>query len=150
MVYRDLEIFNIDYIGIYTATCIIENSGGNLREILLEYYDHLYENNFDKISLALIRAIYENCPLVEYLSLVFSSPKEHFIEFEKLLKTCQKLKSLLLIMKSINYENELNPLKSNEEKLVDGEELLKILIRSAPISLGEIRYFDHFKFSLKI
>ncbi|PKC11890.1 hypothetical protein RhiirA5_353654 [Rhizophagus irregularis] len=39
---------------------------------------------------------------------------------------------------------------SNEDKFSDGEELLKILIRSAPNNLREIRFFDNFKISLEI
>ncbi|RIA98934.1 hypothetical protein C1645_587756 [Glomus cerebriforme] len=141
LVYRDLEIFKIDYIKINTATCIIKNSGGHLREILIKYYYYLIENNFNEDSLIFIRTIYENCPLVEYLSLVLSSSKEHFIEFENLLKACQNLKSIILFM---NYE-----FKTNEEKVSDGEGLLEIFIRSAPSSLREIRFFDHFKLSLE-
>ncbi|CAG8444548.1 12727_t:CDS:2 [Rhizophagus irregularis] len=97
--YRDLEIFKIDYIEIQTATCIVENSGGYLRKILLKYCSY---DNFNEDSLVLIRTIYKNCPLIEDLSLVFSS-----------------------------------------------SELLKILIRSAPNNLREIRFFDNFKISLE-
>ncbi|RIA98945.1 hypothetical protein C1645_812118 [Glomus cerebriforme] len=146
LIYRDLEILKIDYIKISTAVCMIKNSGGYLKEILLKYYYYLDEDNFNQDSLNLIRTIYENCPLIEYLSLVFSSSKVHFIELEILLKSCKNLKSLLLIMNCFNDENFL---KSNEEKFSDGDELLKILISSAPNYLKEIRFFDHFKFSLE-
>ena len=40
-------------------------------------------------------------------------------------------------------------LKSNEEKFADGEELLKLLIRTAPTNLREIRFFYNIKFSLE-
>ncbi|GES78700.1 hypothetical protein GLOIN_2v1764020 [Rhizophagus clarus] len=144
LVYRDLEIIKIDYITINTAACIIKNSGGHLREILLKYYYSLDEGYFIEDSLTFIRTVYENCPLVECLSLVISSSDEHFIEFEKLLKACKNLKSILLIMNHIN-DVKYNELKSNE---ADGE-LLDILIRSAPAHLREIRFSDHFSFSLE-
>ncbi|CAB4460448.1 unnamed protein product [Rhizophagus irregularis] len=112
--YRDLEIFKIDYIEIQTATCIVENSGGYLRKILLKYCSY---DNFNEDSLVLIRTIYKNCPLIEDLSL-----------------------------NSIVDDNDQ---MSNEDKFSDGEELLKILIRSAPNNLREIRFFDNFKISLE-
>ncbi|RIA83955.1 hypothetical protein C1645_880217 [Glomus cerebriforme] len=144
LVYHDLEILNIDYITISTVSNIIENSGGHLREILLKHNDFAdYEENFSQDTLIFIRKIYEKCPTIEYLSIVFSPSKEHFNEFEKLLNVCQNLKSLLLII-SIIYERE-----TDEEILKNGEELLNILIRSAPFNLREIRFHDDFKISLK-
>jgi hypothetical protein len=138
MTYHELETFSIDFISLNDASIIIENSGGHLREVLLRYYDYewWYEDDFEEDSLNFIRKIYKNCPLIEHLSLLFSSSTEHFFEFEKLLKSCQNLKSLLLSMLYTNNEEET------------GEELLKVLIRSAPINLREIRFFKDFKFSL--
>ncbi|EXX57707.1 uncharacterized protein OCT59_010146 [Rhizophagus irregularis] len=143
LIYRNLETIKIDYITINTATCIIKNSGGHLREILLKYYYSLDEGYFNEDSLIFIRTVYENCPLVESLSIVISSTDDHFIEFEKLLKNCKNLKSILLIL---NHNDVIcNELKSNEAD----EELLDILIRSAPTYLKEIRFLDHFSFSLE-
>ncbi|RIA87409.1 hypothetical protein C1645_827831 [Glomus cerebriforme] len=85
LIYPDLKILHIDYITISAASSIIENSGGNLKEILLFKYFKT-ENNFNEESLNFIRNIYRHCPLVKYLSLLFSPSKEHFTEFEKLLK----------------------------------------------------------------
>ncbi|PKC15853.1 hypothetical protein RhiirA5_370326 [Rhizophagus irregularis] len=62
---------------------------------------------------------------------------DHFIEFEKLLKSCKKLKFVLIRIK-------------NSDKEETGEELLEILTRSAPTNLREIRFFEEFQFSLKI
>jgi hypothetical protein len=77
------------------------------------------------------------------LTITFSSSKEHFIEFEKLIKIFENLKSLLLVIVN-KYEVE------NYEKIIgNGKELLKILINSTPANLKEIRFFDHFKFSLE-
>ncbi|CAG8565777.1 12490_t:CDS:2, partial [Rhizophagus irregularis] len=144
-IYRDLEIFEIDYYELKAASIIIENSGGKLKKIFFvsSYELDDYINNFDDDSRIFIRRVYESCPLVEYLSLVFPPSKEHFNEFEKLLKICQNLKSLFLII----YMNEVEP----EKKLLleNGEELLKILIRSAPTNLREIRFLYDVEFSLE-
>jgi hypothetical protein len=81
----------------------------------------------------LIRVIYENCPLIECLSLIFPSSKEHFVEFETLLNHCQ---NLLIIIKNIdNVEND--------EEI--GKELLEIINRSTP---REIKFVDDFNVSL--
>ncbi|GBC32288.1 hypothetical protein GLOIN_2v1764020 [Rhizophagus irregularis DAOM 181602=DAOM 197198] len=144
LVYNDLEILKIDYITIDEASIIIENSGGHLKEVSLKPYNFVYYGgNFSEESLIFIHKIYENCPLIEYLSLTFSPSKDHFTEFELLLKVCQHLKSLLLVTSNI-YIRE-----TEESTLKNGEELLKILIRSAPINLRELRFFNNFKFSLE-
>ncbi|CAB4442328.1 unnamed protein product [Rhizophagus irregularis] len=145
LVYNDLEILNIDYISIGHTSTIIENSGGHLKEVSLKPYDFIISKyNFSDESLIFIRNIYENCPLIEYLSLVLFLSRNHFIEFEKLLQVCQNLKLLLLIT-SNNYMQ-----RTDEEILEDRKELLKILIKSAPTNLREIRFFDDFDVSLEV
>uniref|UniRef100_U9UKN5 F-box domain-containing protein n=1 Tax=Rhizophagus irregularis (strain DAOM 181602 / DAOM 197198 / MUCL 43194) TaxID=747089 RepID=U9UKN5_RHIID len=144
-VYRELEIFKIDYYDLKAASIIIENSGGRLKKIFLgsSYELDDYISDFDDDSLIFIRRVYENCLSIEHLSLVFPPSEQHFDEFEKLLKTCQNLKSLLLVI----YMNEV---EIEEEILFEnGEELLKILIKSAPINLREIRFLYDVKFSLE-
>src|SRR5438034_11241454 len=98
LVFHDLEILSINYITLNSASIIIENSGGHLKKISQCWDDLGWEYNFNEDSLILIRNIYKNCPSIEYLSLAFSSSKEHFTEFEKLLKVCQNLKSLMLVI----------------------------------------------------
>ncbi|CAB4425950.1 unnamed protein product [Rhizophagus irregularis] len=123
---------------------IIENNGRRIKKILFRPYDiidlEFDDFNFYENSLNFIRKVYENCPSIEYLSITFPSSRNHFTEFEKLLKICQNLKSLLIVLwnrdKVETYEK-------------NGEELLKILIRSAPTNLKEIRLGDDFKFSLE-
>ncbi|RIA80102.1 hypothetical protein C1645_882356 [Glomus cerebriforme] len=148
MVYHDIEMLYIDCITVNVALSIIENSKGHLKELLLFkfldcYYFLDYEENFNEASLNFIHKICERCPSIECLSLLFSPTIEHFTEFEKLLKVCQNLRSLLIVITNIN-ENE-----TFEKILENGEELLRTLIRSAPINLREIRFFDDFKFSLQ-
>jgi hypothetical protein len=145
-VYHELEILNIECNCLNVISSIIENNGGRLKKILFRPYETLeFEDyNFYEDSLSFIHKTYENCPSVEYLSIAISPSKDHFIEFEKLLKTCQNLKSL-----SITIYN-MDEIETNEKILENGNTLLEILIRSAPINLKEIG-FDNgdFKFSLE-
>lgn len=80
------------------------------------------------IILIFIYTIYKKCPLIEFISLEFSPTKDHFIELEKLLRYCQKLKVLFLSM--------------FDACPTDGKELFNVLIRSKPTNLNEIRLFD--------
>ncbi|CAB4477651.1 unnamed protein product [Rhizophagus irregularis] len=145
-VYPELEILSIEYNRLNTVTSIIENSGGRLKKILFKPYNiidfELGDDNFNENYLNFIRKVNENCPLIEYLSILISPTKEIFSEFEKLLKRCQNLKSLLVILD--NYDDNY------EDDLKDGGELLKILIRSAPTNFKEIRFGSEFKFSLEM
>ncbi|CAG8747465.1 7780_t:CDS:1, partial [Rhizophagus irregularis] len=146
LVYHDLEILNIEFNKLNVISSIIENGGGRLKKILFRPYDTIdfeFNDNFNESSLNFIRKIYENCPLIEYLSIAFSPSKEHFNEFEKLLKICKNLKSLLLVILNIDM------IETNEKILENGEKLLKILINSAPTNLKKIKFYDDFKFSLK-
>ncbi|EXX60171.1 uncharacterized protein OCT59_017666 [Rhizophagus irregularis] len=138
--YRDLEIFKLDEFDLKASSIIIENSGGHLKKILIKPCERFkYEGSFNGDSLIFIRKIYENCPSIEYLYLTFSSSKQHFTEFEKLLKVCQNLKWLLLSIfnhgSGVFYEY--------------GEKLLQILIKSSPTNLREIRFYYEFSCSLK-
>jgi hypothetical protein len=137
LIFHELETFSIDFISLYDASIIIENNGEHLRGILLRYidYESWYKCDFNEDSLNFIRKVYKNCPLIECLSLIFLSTPEHFFEFEELLKVCQNLKSLLLNISNVDEEET-------------GKKLLKVLIRSAPKNLREIRFFENFKFSL--
>ncbi|GET04889.1 hypothetical protein RCL_jg4828.t1 [Rhizophagus clarus] len=108
----------------------------------LDYYgvNDGYFENFDENTLIPIRKIHENCPLIEYLSIIFSPSKEHFNEFEKLLKVCQNLKSLILIIYNAACNDE------TYEKITKyGKQLLDTLMRSAPTKLREIRFFNNFR-----
>jgi hypothetical protein len=146
-VYHDLEIFKIDYYDLKAASIIIENSGKRLKKIYFgssyELDDYIYNLNDD--SLIFIRRVYENCLSLEYLSLIFPPSKQHINELEKLLKICQNLKSLLLA----TYINEIETEEGLKKLLKNGEKSLKILIRSAPSNLREIRFLYDFKFSFE-
>ncbi|CAB4425938.1 unnamed protein product [Rhizophagus irregularis] len=144
-VYHELEILDIGCNMLNLISSIIKNSGGCLKKILFKPYD-VFDNefgSFNENSLKFVREIYKNCPSIEYLTITFPPSEEHFAEFEKLLKICQNLKSLLLILVNVDVIE-------TEEMLKNGEILLEILIRSAPSNLKEIRFSDDdLRFSLE-
>ncbi|CAB4477765.1 unnamed protein product [Rhizophagus irregularis] len=146
-VYRDLEILKIEHYNLEAASIIIENSGGHLKKILLEPFE--FEDNVDSFvedSLVFIRNVRKNCPSIECLSLAFSPSEEHYAEIEELLKVCQNLKLLLLVIFDHTYEESFY----DEKVLEYGEILLKILISSKPTNIKEIRFYGDFKFSLEV
>ncbi|CAB4404166.1 unnamed protein product [Rhizophagus irregularis] len=135
--YRDLEILEIDFIDIYQATYIIKNSLHLRKLLIINFYD---KDSFNDGSLNFIRTICEYCLLIEYLTIpVFPLLETHFIEFEKLLKKCQKLRSL-------NFEEGYY---EKGKELEFGDYLLNVLIREASTNLREIRITYDIKFSLK-
>jgi hypothetical protein len=137
--YHDLEIFKIDVIDVYQAICIIKNSS-YLRELCIHEY-HWNNDSFNDDSLNFIRTISENCFLIEYLSIpMFPLLENHFIEFENLLKKCQKLQSLYFKGKW-NY--------GEEKKLAYSDYLSRVLTRDASINLNKIGIPYNVKFSLK-
>ncbi|GES86379.1 hypothetical protein GLOIN_2v1764020 [Rhizophagus clarus] len=136
--YRDLEILEIDYIDICQITYLIKNSF-YLRELRIYDFNWDYDR-FINDSLNFIKIICENCFLIEYLSIpVFPLLESHFIEFGKLLKKCQKLRSLQF--KEAYYEEE--------NELEYGERLLNALVKDASTNLREIGFSYDIEFSLK-
>ncbi|PKC04824.1 hypothetical protein RhiirA5_502508 [Rhizophagus irregularis] len=110
-----------------------------LRELRINDFHWNYDNFYND-SLNFIRTICEYCLSIEYLTIpVFPSLEKHFIEFEKLLKKCQKLRSLNF--KETYYEEG--------KELEFGDYLLNVLIREASANLREIRITYNIKFSLK-
>ncbi|CAG8696753.1 9708_t:CDS:2, partial [Rhizophagus irregularis] len=135
--YRDLEILKIDFIEIYQVNYIIKNSL-YLKELLINDY-HWDEDSFNDDSINFIRTIYENCFLIECLSIpIFPLLENHFIEFEKLLKRCQNLRSLYF--KDTYYK---------ARELEYGDYLSNSLVKEASINLRVIRISYDIRFSLK-
>ncbi|CAG8674824.1 6692_t:CDS:2 [Rhizophagus irregularis] len=135
--YRDLEIIEIDVIDIYQVTCIIKNSL-YLKELRIN--DFHWNDNIIDGSLNFINTICDNCFLIEYLSIpVFPLLENHFIEFERLLKKCQNLRSLNF--KDACYEKK--------EALEFGDYLSNVLIREASTNLIDIGIpYSDIEFSL--
>jgi hypothetical protein len=137
--YRELETLKIDFIDIYQVTCIIKNSFF-LKELWIDEYNWDYDR-FSDDTLNFLRTIGENCLLIEYLSIpVFSLLDNHFIEFEKLLKRCQNLRSL--------YFKETCECEEGK-RLRYGDYLSNVLTRDAPISLKDIGIPYDARFSLQ-
>ncbi|GET04877.1 hypothetical protein GLOIN_2v1764020 [Rhizophagus clarus] len=146
-VYHDLEIFKIDCFNLNAAFIIIENSGGHIKKILLKPYefdDYIDIDNLFDDSLILIRNVYKNCPSIEYLSLLFPPSKDHLNELEKLLKICQNLKSLLIVIADCSCEDY------SEKIFENGENLLKTLNNSSSPNIKEIRFCGDSLFSLEV
>ncbi|GBB90139.1 hypothetical protein RclHR1_01700002 [Rhizophagus clarus] len=138
VVYRNLEIFEVDSTYIYQVTCMIKNSP-YLRELRIHDYI-LDDNEFNDDTLNLIRVINENCFLIEHLSIpVFPLLENHLTEFGKLLKKCQKLR--LLQFRKGYYEEG--------KELEFGENLLDVLARETSTSLRRIEISHYIIFSLK-
>ncbi|GBC03331.1 hypothetical protein RclHR1_05070015 [Rhizophagus clarus] len=136
--YRNLEILEVESMDIYQVTCIVKNSF-YLRELLINEY-YVNYSNFIDVSLNFIRTICENCFLIEYLTIpVFPLLESHFIEFEKLLNKCQKLRSLYF--RGMHYEKE--------RELEYGKYMSNVLIREASTNLRDIGFTYNIKFSLK-
>ncbi|GBC09410.1 hypothetical protein RclHR1_08830012 [Rhizophagus clarus] len=136
--YDNLEILDLERMDIYQATCIMKNSS-NLRELWIrEYY---WDNDkFNDDTLNFIRTIYENCILIEYLAIpVFPLLESHLIEFEKLLKKCQKLRSLDFKGTYCDEDNELEY----------GDYLANVITREASKDLRDIDIPYNIKFSLE-
>jgi hypothetical protein len=145
LVCYDLEIFKIDDLYHKTINCIVENSGGFLKEILIRYNYYNAYKSYNEDSLTLIRTIRKKCPLIEHLSLDFPFTKDHLIELEKLLEVCQNLRVLLLSI--LLYSNDIKKLQ--EQIWENGENILEIIIRSSPTNLRELRFVGGMQFSLK-
>ncbi|RIA98328.1 hypothetical protein C1645_812892 [Glomus cerebriforme] len=122
-----LQILRAKYIQIKILTSLIENTNGFLTEINIDKIFHQEINN-KKI----IRAIYQNCPNLKYLKLLFKI--SNVLELNKLLLTCQYLNGLYII-----YEE-------------NSRDLFKILIKSSPIGLYKFkfdRFFSHISFNVE-
>ncbi|EXX56708.1 uncharacterized protein OCT59_029099 [Rhizophagus irregularis] len=136
--YRDLEIIEIDVIDICQVTCIIKSSL-YLKELWINNF-HIEKDFFNDDSLNFVNTICDNCFLIEYLSVpVFPLLENHFIEFERLLKKCQNLRSLNF--KDACYEKK--------EALEFGDYLSNVLIREASTNLIDIGIpYSDIEFSL--
>ncbi|CAB4427234.1 unnamed protein product [Rhizophagus irregularis] len=137
--YRNLEILEISFIHhIYQITCMVKNSLC-LRELRVIAFHWNYGNIYND-SLNFIRTIYENCLLIEYLTIpMFPLLENHFIEFKKLLKKCQNLR--YLYFKEIYYEKW--------DDLEYGDYLSNTLIKEASTNLKKIGIPHGIKFSLE-
>jgi hypothetical protein len=110
-----LKFLKVKRISSKILVNLIENTRGYLRVICI---DREGDDNKD-----LIQSIYQNCPKLKYLKLMFNN--SNILELKNLLINCQYLNGLIIIL-----GNEL-----------DWNNLFKILIESSPISLYKFKIF---------
>ncbi|CAG8647677.1 12195_t:CDS:1 [Funneliformis caledonium] len=116
--FSKLEVFKVGIINLDVAIKVIEQTEGNLSEVLLGYSDYN-----ERYSGSYIRAIYECCPKIQILSLGIN--KGDFKEFENLLIKCQQIQRM--VIETYNFDDD-------HIKLI-----LEILLKSSPKTLREIR-----------
>src|SRR6266496_4684492 len=91
-----LQILEAKNVPVKALASLIENTNGNLVEIVI---DHIFHNMFD--NKRIIQSIYQNCPNLKYLKLMIRS--SNILELEKLLIKCQYLNVLFIII--YNHRN---------------------------------------------
>ncbi|PKC06862.1 hypothetical protein RhiirA5_501071 [Rhizophagus irregularis] len=117
-----LKILTASRVPINTLTNLIENTNGHLTEIIIEYVSH------DNISnKKIIQVIYQNCPNLKYLKLLFRN--SNIIELENLLINCKYLEGLFIIGSSADA--------------FDWDKLFEILTKSSPISLFKFKIYSY-------
>ncbi|GBC05008.1 hypothetical protein RclHR1_00060021 [Rhizophagus clarus] len=115
-----LEVLKADYVPAKALISLIENTGGCLTEIKIGY---MFQNKYN--NKLIIRAIYNNCPNLQYLKLLFRN--DNMCEIEKLLIKCQHLNGLFLIINSwIN--------------MFEWNKLFNILTKASPPSLFKFKF----------
>ncbi|RIA84980.1 hypothetical protein C1645_879608 [Glomus cerebriforme] len=119
-----LQILKARRVRIKVLTSLIKNTSGSLIEIKIDYVYHDYIDNK-----RIIQAIYQNCPKLKYLLLLFRN--NNIVELENLLINCQHMKGLHLLI-------------SNTDDLeFDWNYLFEILTKSSPSSLYRFKFdFD--------
>ncbi|POG60641.1 hypothetical protein GLOIN_2v1711548 [Rhizophagus irregularis DAOM 181602=DAOM 197198] len=111
-----LKILRAQLVPSKILTSLIENTKGHLTEISI-----LYEGDDNR---RLIQAIYQNCPNLIYLKLLFNN--NNILELEELLTKCQYLSGLVI------FTDELNE--------PDWNDLFEILAKSSPIGLFRFKF----------
>jgi hypothetical protein len=117
-----LQILKASRVPVNTLTNIIENTNGHLIEIKIEYISHDGINNK-----RIIQAIYQNCPNLKYLKLLFRN--SNIIELENLLINCQQLEGLFVIGSTVD--------------VFDWDKLFETLTKSSPISLFKFKVYSY-------
>ncbi|EXX52658.1 uncharacterized protein OCT59_016208 [Rhizophagus irregularis] len=116
-----LQILKAKSIPIKYLTNLIENTNGYLIEIKIDYIGHDEINNK-----RIIKAIYQNCPNLQYLNLMFR--KSNILELEKLLIKCQYLNGLFFIIDS--------------DDTINWDKLFEILTKFSPNNLFNFKFYS--------
>ncbi|CAI2163998.1 14802_t:CDS:1 [Funneliformis geosporum] len=131
--YSNLEILVTKNITHNIVEKIIEKTNGCLWKIditndMNERIDH---ENFIKI-------IYHHCPNIKFINILIHENKNLF-ELEQLLLNCQYLEGIVI---------ESPPIYRSQNERINGNELLEIITRSAPIGLHKIKVYKNLEISL--
>ncbi|GBC03365.1 hypothetical protein RclHR1_05090012 [Rhizophagus clarus] len=116
-----LQILKAKSIPIKFLINLIENTSGYLSEIKIDYIGHDEINNK-----RIIRVIYQNCPNLQYLNLMFR--KSNIIELENLLINCQYLNGLFFIIDS--------------DDTINWDKLFEILSKFSPNGLFKFKFYS--------
>ncbi|GES74746.1 hypothetical protein GLOIN_2v1785437 [Rhizophagus clarus] len=112
-----LQILRAKRVPIKALASLIENTSGHLVEINVECIN---PDEFD--NKRIIQAIYQHCPNLKYLKMLFKNSGT--LELEKLLINCKYLEGLFILA---------------HDNLFDWNKLFEILTRSSPTSLFKFK-----------
>ncbi|PKK79004.1 hypothetical protein RhiirC2_842986 [Rhizophagus irregularis] len=119
-----LQILKSSGVPVQALTNLIKNTNGFLIEIKIDYISHNQTNN-KKI----IQAIYQNCPNLKYLKLVFRNC--NISELKMLLITCQYLNGLYILIDSY------------QDNTFDWDGLFEILTKSSSNGLFKFKIYSY-------
>ncbi|GBB91001.1 hypothetical protein RclHR1_01810004 [Rhizophagus clarus] len=119
-----LQILKARSVPVKILASLIENTSGYLTEIKIDRIRHDVNNNK-----RIIQSIYQNCPMLKYLKLLFI--KSNFLELEKLLISCQYLIGLYIIFEDV-WDNYV---------MINWNHLFKILTQSSPSGLFKFKFY---------
>jgi hypothetical protein len=111
-------------VPVKVLASLIENTSGYLTEIKIDRIRHDVNNNK-----RIIQSIYQNCPMLKYLKLLFLS--SNFLELEKLLIYCKYLKGLYIIFEDVWFSYVT----------INWNHLLEILTKSSPTGLFKFKFY---------
>jgi len=131
--YSNLQILITKNITHNLIEKIIEKTNGYLWKVditndMNERIDH---EKFIKI-------IYQHCPKIKYINVLIHENK-NLLELEQLFLNCQYLEGIVI---------ESPPIYRSQSERINGNELLEIITRSAPISLHKIKVYKNLEISL--
>jgi hypothetical protein len=118
-----LQILKASRVPVNVLADLIENTNGFLFEIKIDYIRH---NEVD--NKRIIQIIYQNCPNLRYLKLLFRNC--NISELENLLINCKYLDGLYLII-------------NNVDDAFEWDNLFNILAKSSPKNLFKFKFGFH-------
>ncbi|PKK62279.1 hypothetical protein RhiirC2_855783 [Rhizophagus irregularis] len=112
-------------VPIKPLASLIENTSGHLTLVKIDHIRH-----DEKYNKRIIEAIYQNCPNLKYLKLLFKN--SNILELKNLLINCKYLIGLYIII-------------DNMRDVFDCDNLFKILTDSSPVSLFKFKFSFYYR-----